>query len=207
MLEKVKEKLRKVLKEVSMNKSDLVVLGFLRRKSMYGYEIIQWLKTHHMDEWADVKMPSVYKAMQRLEKKEYISGEKVTEGNNPPRTVFSITEKGKEFLLEMLEYFMVKSENPHDFWIGICFLNQGFTKGKFLQILTDRKQKMKEHLKCHKQHFEQMKSTEKWKLMPFYIKTLMKMGTKMNAIEIESLDELKKEAENKENEIFFIKED
>ena len=31
------------------------------------------------------------------------------------------------------------------------------------------------------------------------------MGSKMQAIEIESLDELKAEAEKKENEIFFIK--
>ncbi len=190
-----------------MNKSDLVVLGFLRHKSMYGYEIIQWLKKHHMDKWADVKMPSVYKAMQRLEKKGYISGEKVIEGNNPPRTVFSMTEKGREFLLEMLEHFMVKSENPHDFWIGICFLNQGFTKKKFLRILAERKQKMEKQIACHNQHIEQMKNTKKWKFMPFYIKTLMKMGTKMSTIESESLVELKKEAEKPENNVLFIKED
>jgi len=174
---------------------------------MYGYEIIQWLKKHHMDKWADVKMPSVYKAMQRLEKSGYTCGAKVVEGNNPPRTVFSITEKGKEFLLEMLDHFMVKSENPHDFWIGICFLNQGFTKENFLRILAERKQKMEEHAECHNKHLEEVQSSEKWKYMPFYIKSLMKMGSKMQAIEIESLDELKAEAEKKENEIFFIKEE
>ena len=190
-----------------MNKSDLVVLGFLHRKSMYGYEIIQWLKKHHMDKWADVKMPSVYKAMQRLAKNGYTSGEKVVEGNNPPRTVYSITEKGKEFLLEMLDYFMIKSENPKDFWIGISFLNQGFTKEKFLQILSDRKQKMEQHIECHNKHLKEFQSSEKWKYMPFFIKSLMKMGTKMQAIEIESLDELKNEAEKKENEIFFMKEE
>ena len=190
-----------------MNKSDLVVLGFLHRKSMYGYEIIQWLKKHRMDKWADVKMPSVYKAMQRLEKNGFTSGEKIVEGNNPPRTVFSITEKGKEFLMEMLAHFMIKSENPKDFWVGISFLNQGFTKKKFMQILAERKQKMKEHIDCHHKHLEEIQNSEKWIYMPFYIKTLMKMGTKMQEIEIESLEELKAEAEKPTNNIFFIDEE
>ena len=190
-----------------MNKSDLVVLGFLNRKSMYGYEIIQWLITHHMDKWADIKMPSVYNAMQRLQKKEHIIGKQVVEGNNPPRKVYSITEKGKTYLLELQNKYLTTCLDPKDFWLGISFMNKGFTKENFLRILEERKKKMKELEQFHKNHLEELKTSNKWQKNPFFIKVLMRKGERHHAEELISLEELKEEAEKSGNEIYFINEE
>jgi len=189
-----------------MNKSDLVVLGFLSRKNMYGYEIIQWLKTHHLDKWADVKMPSVYKAMQRLEKNEYISGKKIAEGNNPPRTVFSITKQGREFLIKLQHHFLSTGVDSKDFWLGISFMGDGFTQKDFSSILDKRLINSEKHIHFHKKHYDDLKNSGKWEQLPFFIKILMKMGERMHEEDIKSLRELQTEAVKPENEIFFIKE-
>ena len=112
-----------------MNKSDLVVLGFLNRKPMYGYEIIQYTKMHALDVWAGVKMPSIYKALQRLETNKYISGKQIVEGNNPPRKVFTIKKIGTQYFREILKYFLgSKSELNVDFWMATSFMGKGIKK-------------------------------------------------------------------------------
>ncbi|MBN1326642.1 MAG: PadR family transcriptional regulator, partial [Candidatus Cloacimonetes bacterium] len=85
-----------------MSKSDMVVLGFLHIKPMYGYEIIQFLQERELDVWAGIKMASVYKALHRLEQKQYITGKQITEGNNPTRTVFSLTSTGIDYFRKIL---------------------------------------------------------------------------------------------------------
>jgi DNA-binding PadR family transcriptional regulator len=189
-----------------MNKSDLVVLGFLSRKDMYGYEIIQWLKTHHLDKWADVKMPSVYKAMQRLEKNEQIAGKAVTEGNNPPRKVYSITNTGRDLLLKLQHHYLSKGGDSKAFWLGISFMGGGFEQTEFISLLDTRLQKSEEHIRFHQQMHEELKKSKNWTHIPFFIKTLMKMGERMHKEDVRSLKELRIEAEKTENLNYFRQE-
>lgn len=189
-----------------MNKSDLVVLGFLNRKPMYGYEIIQFTKMHALDVWAGIKMPSMYKALQRLEAKKYISGKQVVEGNNPPRTVFTITKKGIQYFREILKYFLgSKSELNVDFWMAISFMAKGISKELFLQLLDQRIDKITTHIKHHKEECD-LPEEEKKKI-PFYIQILMEMGEEMHKAEKRNLIKLKSEILKPENEFVFLKEE
>ncbi len=189
-----------------MNKSDLVVLGFLNRKPMYGYEIIQFTKMHALDVWAGIKMPSMYKALQRLEAKKCISGKQVVEGNNPPRTVFTITKKGIQYFREILKYFLgSKSELNVDFWMAISFMAKGISKELFLQFLDQRIDKITTHIKHHKEECD-LPEEEKKKI-PFYIQILMEMGEEMHKAEKRNLIKLKNEILKPENEFVFLKEE
>ena len=189
-----------------MNKSDLVVLGFLNRKPMYGYEIIQFTKMHALDVWAGVKMPSIYKALQRLEVKKYISGKQVVEGNNPPRKVFTITKKGIQYFREILKYFLgSKSELNVDFWMAISFMAKGISKELFLQLLDQRMDKIITHIKHHKEECD-LPEEEKKKI-PFYIQILMEMGEEMAKAQKRNLIKLKDEVLKPENEFVFLKEE
>ena len=186
-----------------MNKSDLVVLGFLNRKSMYGYEIIQFTKMHALDVWAGIKMPSMYKALQRLETRKYTSGKQVIEGNNPPRKVFTITKKGIQYFREILKYFLgSKSELNVDFWMAISFMVKGITKNVFLQLLDKRINKISTHIKHHKEkcNFPE----EEKKKIPFHIQILMEMGEEMHKAEKRNLIKLKNEILKPENEFVFL---
>ena len=189
-----------------MNKSNLVVLGFLNRKPMYGYEIIQFAKMKGLDVWAGIKMPSIYKALQRLEAKKCISGKKVVEGNNPPRKVFTITKTGIQHFRETLKYFLAsKSELNVDFWMAISFMGNGITKKLFLQLLDERMDKISIHIKHHKEGCNI--SEEEKKKIPFYIQILMEMGEEMHEAQKRNLIKLKNEVLKPENEFLFLKEE
>ncbi len=189
-----------------MNKSDLVILGFLNRKSMYGYEIIQFTKMKGLDVWAGVKMPSIYKALQRLEANKYISGKQVVEGNNPPRKVFTISKTGIQHFREIIKYFLEsKGELNADFWMAISFMGNGINKKMFLQLLDKRLDKILTHIKYHKEKCN-IPPEEKMKT-PFYIRILMNRGEDMHKTEKRNLLKLKDEVLKPENEFVFLKEE
>ncbi|MCD4797166.1 MAG: PadR family transcriptional regulator [Candidatus Cloacimonetes bacterium] len=189
-----------------MNKSDLIVLGFLNRKPMYGYEIIQFTKMKGLDVWAGIKMPSIYKALQRLEVNNYISGKRVVEGNNPPRKVFTITKTGTNHFRKILTYFLEsESELNVDFWMAISFMGNGISKKLFLQFLDNRIDRVSAHIKHHKEHCNIPENV--LKNIPFYIKILMEMGEDMHKTEKRNLTKLKKAVLKPENEFVFLEEE
>jgi DNA-binding PadR family transcriptional regulator len=190
-----------------MNKSDLVVLGFLRSKPMYGYEIIQWLKHHHLDSWAEIKMPSIYKALQRLENSGHIVGEKMVEGNNPPKIVYQNTKKGNNYFIELIHYYANIEINPKDFWLAVSFMDKGFSREDFLNIIEKRKVRIKEHKEYHSRKHDQLKKHKDWQDIPFFIRTLMELGQKFHETDLNALDKLIAEAEKPENMKFFIREE
>lgn len=190
-----------------MNKSDLVVLGFLRKKPMYGYEIIQWLKDHHLDSWAEIKMPSIYKAMQRLENSGHIEGEKIIEGNNPPKIVYSITPDGNDYFIKLLHSYAATEINPKDFWLSVSFMDKGFTREDFISIIEKRKTCLEEHKEYHARKQEQLKQHKDWQDIPFFIRTIMELGQKFHETDLNALDQLIAEAKKSENMKFFIKEE
>ena len=173
---------------------------------MYGYEIIQFTKMHALDVWAGIKMPSMYKALQRLETKKFISGKQVVEGNNPPRKVFTITKKGMQYFREIMKYFLgSKSELNVDFCMAISFMRNGINKELFLQLLDQRIDKITTHIKHHKEECDFPE--EEKKKIPFYIQILMEMGEEMHKAEKRNLIKLKNEILKPENEFVFLKEE
>ena len=97
--------------------------------------------------WTRVKTPSVYKALQRLEKKEFITGELKQEGNKPTRKVFTITESGREYFMEILRSFLWgkgQFQNPFDFWNAFRFIQKNITRLEFLEIIEQREKQHEE---------------------------------------------------------------
>ena len=188
-----------------MNRSDLVVLGFLNRKPMYGYEIIKFTKMKGLDVWAGIKMPSIYKALQRLEATKYISGKQVVEGNNPPRKVFTISKSGTQHFRETIKFFLEsKGEQNADFWMAISFMKNGINKKMFLQLLDKRLDKISTHIKHHKE--KRNLREEELNEIPFYIQILMQMGGEMAKTQKRNLIKLRDEVLKPENEFVFLKE-
>ena len=186
-----------------MNKSDLVVLGFLNWKPMYGYEIIQFTKMKGLDVWAGIKMPSIYKALQRLETNKYIFGKQVVEGNNPPRKVFTISKIGTEHFRKILIHFLEsKGEQNADFWMAISFMGNGISKELFLNLLDKQIDKTLIHIKHHKEHCNIPEDV--LKNIPFYIQILMEMGEEMAKTQKRNLIKLKNAVLKPENEFVFL---
>lgn len=84
-----------------MNSARLFILSVLaRRGPMHGYQIRQEARRDRTDLWTDIKPGSIYNALRRM------AGEKLVEvvrtereGNPPERTVYAITDQGREELI------------------------------------------------------------------------------------------------------------
>jgi DNA-binding PadR family transcriptional regulator len=83
--------------------SHLIILALLARGPIHGYEVRQAIERAHMERWADVKYGSIYAGLRRLEAEGLVERAEVTrQGARPPRTVYRITQAGREQLRSLL---------------------------------------------------------------------------------------------------------
>ena len=83
---------------------DLIVLGIMKKESLSAYDIQKIVEYRNISKWVKISTPSIYKKVIQLEKKGYMKGDVVKEGNMAEKTVYSLTEAGeKQFEKLMLE--------------------------------------------------------------------------------------------------------
>ena len=184
-----------------MSKAHLLVLGFLKEKPMYGYQISQIIESRNLNVFAGIKLSSIYKAMQSLEQHNYITGEQVTEGNNPPRTVYQITQSGKKYLRELAKNILMESVIPdRDFWLALPIASKILDKETLLNGVEHRLQSLVGLVRIdHRRECESL--IKEGKLPPVH-KYIFEMGDQMHRIEVKTLNKLKEAIEKGEFEIY-----
>lgn len=186
----------------TMSKAHMIVLGFLNEMPMYGYKIGQIVESKKFAVWSGIKLPSVYKAMQTLEQKNYIIGEQVVEGNNPPRTVYSLNDTGKKYLTKLiLGYINSPDEIDNVFWLALSFARKIITRKQLKKAVETRTLMIKEHLntdftcKC-----EEMIKEKK---IPVIHRHLLQVGNRHFQTELITMQELLEQMNDKEYDDFF----
>ncbi len=175
-----------------MSKIHLTALGLLNERPMHGYELQQVVRERDLDKWAGVNPNSVYKALQTLEAKGLIVGHEETEGNNPPRTVFSITKKGKEELEALVRSFLHVDVFFHQFLIGVAFVQGVLTRQEFIGYIDAHITKSE---RIHKKKEEDTRRIlELHPDLPFNWRVLMKVGETMGENMRARLQELRDQA-------------
>lgn len=190
-----------------MNKVDLVVLGFLNQSPMHGYRIAEFFERRGIEFWVKIKMPSVYKALSRLEEKGYLTSKLQLGDNSRACKVYYITESGRQYFCELMDeiFFAEKFVSPMDFWNAFRFLGQPLSHDYFVNLLKHRIAQT--HI-----HEEEMKEKREKKLsqmgkidLPFYIKMLMEHMKTIHQSDLELMEDMLKEAENPANQDIFDK--
>ncbi|MFI6041763.1 PadR family transcriptional regulator [Nocardia sp. NPDC051321] len=74
-----------------------IVLAILAARSAYGYEITAWLREQG---FSDIAEGTIYALLVRLEKRDLVDVAKVPSEKGPPRKVYSLNAKGREYLDE-----------------------------------------------------------------------------------------------------------
>jgi DNA-binding PadR family transcriptional regulator len=80
----------------------LVILGLLKDKPLYGYELKRIIE-QNMGDWTSIAFGSIYFALSKLKDEglvEIESEERV--GNRPSRSVYKITQNGRNSFLSLL---------------------------------------------------------------------------------------------------------
>ncbi len=102
----------------------LVLLGLLRERPLYGYELKHIIEDH-MGDWTNIAFGSIYFALNKLAGEGFI--EQVAteqEGNRPSRTVYQITDAGRaEFLSQLRQVWGEFQRQYFDLDVALFFMN------------------------------------------------------------------------------------
>lgn len=74
-----------------------VVLAVLSERPTYGYEITAWLRAQG---FSDIAEGTVYALLVRVEQRGLVDVEKVPSEKGPPRKVYSLNTRGRDYLDE-----------------------------------------------------------------------------------------------------------
>lgn len=188
-----------------MSKVHITALGLLHEKPRHGYELQQVVKERQLNHWANVNPGSVYKALQTLEAKGFISGREETDGNNPPRTVYSITDAGKQELRRLVLHYLTKPNHPGDFWIGSAFMLGVVSKTEYLKLVD----KMIAGIQKHRANeiVERHQHIAMYEDIPFNWIKLMELGEAMTKTMLDQMQELREVAEACDIGKYFLRDD
>lgn len=84
---------------------NLVILGMVMEKPISAYEIVKEVEARNMNKWVKISPPAIYKNVLQLHKKEYIHGETIKEGKMPEKNVYTMTDKGHDYFLKLMENY------------------------------------------------------------------------------------------------------
>jgi DNA-binding PadR family transcriptional regulator len=168
-----------------MTKNELVVLGLLGEKPMYGYQLYQEIERREMEHWAQVNLASIYNTLNRLQKDKLILGKGERPGKMPERKVYHITSKGKKRLEDLVQMALNEQKMPQDsFVVGVAFL-QGLSKEKILAALSEKKEQLRKVVGRIERIYQ-----EGCCKMPFNWKFILEKGIFHLRVSIKNLDEL-----------------
>ena len=106
-----------------MDERTLLLLGMLRIQSQHGYQLNEFIE-HNLGHVTDMKKPTAYALLDRLEQSGAIASRLEQEGNRPPRKVYSITPQGEQLFAALLRETLA-SASPYVVAsdVGLMFLD------------------------------------------------------------------------------------
>src|SRR2546430_4961098 len=92
---------------------------------MHPYELASTMRERHQDEFIRLNFGSLYHTVEILERNGWIvSTEREKEGRRPERTIYKLTDSGRQILVQVLSEILAqpRREYPH-FAAGLMFMH------------------------------------------------------------------------------------
>ena len=123
---------------INIKQRSLILLGLLMGQSQHGYQINEFIEKN-LSTVTDMKKPTAYATLDKLNANGYIDIQHEQEGNRPPRKVYSINEKGQALFFQLLVENLTHAENYHYHGdIGLMFIDY-LPLHQSIEVLTARK--------------------------------------------------------------------
>lgn len=118
----------------------LAVLSLLNEKPMHPYEIGVVMRQRGLSNNIKLNTGSLYAVIDHLLKNGHISSvETIKEGNHPERTIYSLTDAGRDELLDWLKVLLIEPAKEYrQFAAGLSFLGH-FTPKEVSELLRERR--------------------------------------------------------------------
>lgn len=134
----------------------LVILGLLKDKPLYGYELKHIIESH-MGDWTNIAFGSIYFALKKLTEEKLVKElAREQDGNRPSRRVYELTIGGlSEFDRLLYELWSTGSREYYPLDIGLFFLPE-LPEEKRLPLIRNRIAETRKSLAYLKEHRKQM---------------------------------------------------
>ncbi|WP_234447845.1 PadR family transcriptional regulator [Viridibacillus soli] len=129
--------------------TQLLVLGMLDIRPMSGYDIQMMLQENDVERWSGVLVGSIYHALKKLEKDNYIEIERIEQTGFRQKAIYKITEKGKSYFQELIFKAIQSSSVPYPtaLYSGLSFIDKLPTE-QSREALEQQLEKLTKELKA-----------------------------------------------------------
>lgn len=121
-----------------LSKPATMLLGLIYEKPLNAYEIIKLLKYMNVKWWFNIADSTVYSTLKTLEKKGLISGTTEKVGNMPDRTVYKLSDKGKNEFVNTLKASILQFNYDTNIFSIAAFFLSTFTPDEQQELLQER---------------------------------------------------------------------
>ena len=170
--------------------NELVVLGLLADGAKHGYEILQLIRARAMHEYIKLSVSSLYKTLDRLERKRFVTASTERVGGRPERKVYRITREGEERLKELIRRNLNEIQPYYDpLYAALAFAHL-ISTGEVTSALKQRREhyrKLLDHLRGIEAMLEELERERGLDL--FFHLAIVRAGIKGVGAELEWLDE------------------
>lgn len=121
-----------------LSKPATLLLGLIYEKPLNAYEIIKRLDYMNVKWWFHIADSTVYATLKTLENKGYISGITEKVGNMPDRTVYSLSDTGKDKFIDTLRESVLQFNYDTNIFTIAAFFLDTFTPDEQRGLLEKR---------------------------------------------------------------------
>jgi len=185
--------------QVLSNVELIVLETILEMESISGYDLNRLIEERQIRDWAEIGTTSIYLALKKLEKKEFVSWvlDKKKTGKGPPSRKFSITDKGKKILSDEILYSLSKT-GERDKRFDIAFYGIGFLPRVVVVLAIEKRI---EYLVLKFENIENISNLKINQGLPLHKKSIIDHRMVLISNEIEYLNRLLEQLRNREIEI------
>jgi DNA-binding PadR family transcriptional regulator len=117
----------------------LSVLELLDERAMHPYELASTMRERHHDEFVRLNFGTLYHTVEMLERTGMIASvEREKEGRRPERTIYQLTEPGRELLVSVVSDIVARPIREYvNFAAGLMFMHH-LDAPRAAQLLTER---------------------------------------------------------------------
>jgi DNA-binding PadR family transcriptional regulator len=121
----------------------LAVLSYLTQRPMHPYELSRSLREHGDDRSIRFNHGSLYMVVQQLEKAGFVTALETTrEGQRPERTVYALTDAGRDELRGWMRELVEEPHHEHPHFVAALSLIAALPPGEVVELLGRRLERL-----------------------------------------------------------------
>ena len=161
-----------------LSKSATMIMGLINTSPLNAYEIVKQLLWMNIKYWYNIADSTVYATIKSIEKKGYIAGTVEKEGNMPDKTIYTLTDQGREELGKTLSQSISTFDLDTNIFSIAAFFIDFFELDEQKQLLEQRLENLYKYLQGIEKQL-----TESWKnqVIPFHVANVNRMMDIVNA--------------------------